>query len=450
MTSVLLCVIKLEKKIFFGFLYAINPNGTEKWRYDCNGWILSSPALADDGTIYVGSLDDHIYSINSNGILKWRFHAEESIFGSPTVDNEGIIYFGSMGSSSNGKFYALYPNGTEKWHYDTGNSVYETPAIDEYGIIFITSNDQKIHALNPSNGSLLWRFRTGEWLGSPSIGDDGTIYVASLDDYLYAVYPNGTMKWRTEIDTGSSDTPGIGSDGTIYIGGFYFYAVNPNGSIKWVYQGWDPYEYECTSRTYAISSEGIIYFVATKHSGKGGDFFALNPDGTLRWRKTISEIDSQFCSPIIDNDGTVYVGSQFVESGSIFGYLYSFGDVENNTPPNKPIINGPSPARVREEHNYTFIVNDANDDEVYLWVDWGDNINTSWIGPYNSSEEIILPHTWNIRGSYTISAKAKDMHDVEGEWQSLEIKMPKNKPLNDLNPCFNRLIQRFPILEYLL
>ncbi len=408
-----------------GFLYAINQDGTEQWHYNCRGWILSSPALAEDGTIYVGSFDNNLYAIYPNGSLKWKFHAEGSIWGSPTIDEEGIIYFGSLGSESNGKIYALYPNGSEKWQFNTDNSIYETPAIGEDGTIYITSNDKYLYALSPLNGSLFWRFRTGDGLGSPTVGDDGIIYVASLDDYLYAVFPNGTMKWRVEIDTGSSDTPAIAIDGTIYIGGFYFYAVNPDGSIKWIYQGWEPYEYECTSRTYAISADNIVYFVTTKHGGWGGDLIALNEDGILRWRKTISAIDDQFSSPIIDKDGTVYVGSQFGEFGSIYGNLFAFGSVENNSPPEKPGINGSSVGKIGEEQKYTFIVFDINYDEVYLWVDWGDNTNTSWIGPYNSSEEIILPHTWNIRGSYTISAKAKDMHDVEGEWASLEVRMPR-------------------------
>jgi outer membrane protein assembly factor BamB len=433
-----------------GFIYAINPNGTEKWRYECNDWILSSPAIADDGTIYVGSLDDHLYSINSDGTLKWRFHAEASIFGSPTIGEDDVIYFGSMKSMSYGKVYALYSNGAEKWHYDAGDSVYGTPAIGEDGTVYITSNDKKLHAINPSNGSMLWSCHIGDALGSPSIGDDGTIYVASHNDYLYAIYPNGTRKWRTEIDVGSHGTPAISSDGTIYIGGSFFFAVNPNGSIKWVYEGWEKYDYEVRSNNYAISADGTIYFVITQYSGWGGDLVALNPNGTLRWRKKIADNSWQFGIPVIDSNGTIYVANEFEESGQLWGYLYAFGDVKNNSSPDKPEINGPSPARVRKEQNYTFIINDIDNDEVYLWVDWGDDSNTRWIGPYNSSEEITLSHTWNKRGSYTISAKAKDMHDVEGEWQFLEIKMPKYKPLNIFNPWINRLIEKYPITEFLI
>ena len=48
--------------IYFGcvdsYLYAINPDGTEKWKYLTGYWItLSSPAINDDGTIYISSFD---------------------------------------------------------------------------------------------------------------------------------------------------------------------------------------------------------------------------------------------------------------------------------------------------------------------------------------------------------------------------------------------------------
>jgi outer membrane protein assembly factor BamB len=65
-----------------GFLYAINPDGTLKWRYQFAGLPSSSTAaIADDGTIYVhmngneGNIaaPEKLYAINSDGSLKWMF-----------------------------------------------------------------------------------------------------------------------------------------------------------------------------------------------------------------------------------------------------------------------------------------------------------------------------------------------------------------------------------------
>jgi outer membrane protein assembly factor BamB len=428
-----------------GNLYAINSDGSERWRYDINGWPSPSAALAEDGTIYIGSHDDYLYAINSDGTLKWRFHAAKSIWGSPTIAMDGTIYFGITGPGDNtGRVYAVNPDGTEKWHIDVGDFVYCTPAIAADNTVYITSNDQYLYALYPENGSIIWKFRTGA--GDPTVGNDGTIYVASHDHYLYAVYPNGTLRWKTEIGTGSSDTPAIGADGTIYIGELFFYAINPDGTIKWTYTGWEQYQYQVTSQAYAISADGIIYFVATKGSGHGGDLFALNSDdGSLFWRKTIASNGYQLSQPVIGEDGTVYVGSNFV--GTPHGYLYAFGTVENNHPPAKPDIDGPLSGKTRVEYKYKFTVSDVDDDDVYLWVDWGDNTNSGWLGPYENGEEITLTHTWNQKGTYTMKAKAMDEHDVEGDWATRNVVMPKNKIINPFERFLENHPRMFPLLR---
>jgi len=47
--------------------------GLLKWKFKTKGDVWSSPAIAQDGTIYVGSVDDYLYAINLNGSLKWKF-----------------------------------------------------------------------------------------------------------------------------------------------------------------------------------------------------------------------------------------------------------------------------------------------------------------------------------------------------------------------------------------
>jgi len=416
------------------YLYALNPDGSLRWRYNINHWGADSPTLAEDGTIYIGSLDDHLYAINPDGSLKWRFDAQDNIIdSSPTIGVDGTVYFGICGPGFNiGRVYAVNPDGTEKWHLDVGDYVYSTAAIGEDGTVYITSNDRYLYALDPDDGSVIWKYRTGSGLSGPSIGADGTIYVSSHDHYLHAVNPDGALQWKTEIGTGSSDTPAIGDDGTIYIGELYFYAVNPDGTIKWIYEGWDQYDYEVTSSAYAISADGLVYFVATNKSGHGGDLFALNcDDGSLHFRKTIAPLDDQYSQPVIGSDGTVYIGSEFYSS-TTGGYFYAFGVVDENHPPEQPMIDGPITGKTQEEQIYTFIVTDADADEVFLFVDWGDETDSGWKGPYESDEEITLTHSWSQQGTYTMKAKAKDEHDVEGEWATHIVTMPKAKILQNV------------------
>ena len=87
-----------------------------------------------------------------------------------------------------------------------------------------------------------------------------------------------------------------------------------------------------------------------------------------------------------------------------------------NKPPNPPIISGPTSGSISDDYNYTFITTDKDGDDLYLLVDWGDNTNTGWIGPYSSDEEVKLSPSWSENGVYNIKAKAKDVYEYEGEW----------------------------------
>ncbi len=47
--------------------------GILKWKYKTGDWIRSSPAIASDGMIYVGSWDHYLYIINPDGTLKRKY-----------------------------------------------------------------------------------------------------------------------------------------------------------------------------------------------------------------------------------------------------------------------------------------------------------------------------------------------------------------------------------------
>ena len=72
-----------------------NQSGSLKWRYETDYGILSSPAIGSDGTIYVGSYDEHLYAIKPDGSLKWKYKTNDDIFSSPAIGSDGTIYVGS-------------------------------------------------------------------------------------------------------------------------------------------------------------------------------------------------------------------------------------------------------------------------------------------------------------------------------------------------------------------
>jgi outer membrane protein assembly factor BamB len=394
----------------------------------------SSPAIAEDGTIYIGSWDTKLYAINPNGTLKWKSKGVGgSIYSSPAIADDGTIYVGTM--SSGNFIVAVNPNGTIKWSYKTGDSITSDPAIADDGTVYIGSQDDYLYAMWP-NGTLRWRFGTGSMImGPPSIADDGTIYIASWDDYLYALYPNGTRKWKYKIGVGSANNPSIASDGTIYVGHDALYAVNPDGTGKWKFSfGSDRLNY---ASSYAISSDGTIYFGVDGNS-YGGEIIAVNPDGTEKWRKKIANKWVKH-SPSIAEDGTVYIGSAHAMDR---GYLHAFGNVESNSPPDAPSISGQTQGKVGEEYRFTLRAVDPDNNPICLFVDWDDG-DSGWVDWYASGEQDFVYHTWTTQGDYTIKAKVKDVFDEESDWATFDVKIErKSREVQQM--LFYRLLEHFP------
>lgn len=119
--------------------------------------------------------------------------------------------------------------------------------------------------------------------------------------------------------------------------------------------------------------------------------------------------------------------------------------------PNPPIIKGETQGAYDEEYNYTFSSLDPEDVNIYLYIEWGDGDIEDYIGPYQSEEEVILKHTYTEEGNYTIRAKAKDIYDIESDWSTLTVTMPKTKVIN--RSILNFLEQHpylFPLLRQLI
>jgi len=378
-------VIDINNTIYYGTLgkqlFALYANGTRKWRYQADGLIWCTPAIAEDGTLYFTTWGayHYFYALNSNGIAKWLFAPGDSSTSSPAIADDGTIYFGSDDYC----IYAINPNGTEKWRYITGFYVNGGPAIGHDGTIYIGSGDHYLYALYP-NGTLCWRFHTGgEIKGSASIAPDGTIYVPSFDGYLYALYPNGTMKWR--VPTGGSIAAAgvaLAQDGTVYVGTEQLRAFNPDGSLKWTtnVQG------SIYGTVLAVSADGTIYVSA------GGSLVAVNPDGTERWRKqlTIAQIHS---SPCIGPDDRVYVGSE--DYGAMaYGYLHAFG-----LGPLRAEAGGPySGLASYTPTQFTGIAFGGQPPYIYFW-DFGDG---------NTSDELEPSHLYRDIGTYNVTFTLTD------------------------------------------
>ena len=140
-----------------------NNNGTLKWKFKTGYPIHSSPAIASDGTIYVGSEDDYLYAINPEGTPKWKFKTAYVVSASPAIASDGTIYV----ASEDDYLYAINPDGTLKWKYGAGDEIYSSPTIGLDGTIYVVAKDgYYLYAIN-SNGTLQWKFKAAYVVNPP-------------------------------------------------------------------------------------------------------------------------------------------------------------------------------------------------------------------------------------------------------------------------------------------
>jgi len=127
----------------------------------------------------------------------------------------------------------------------------------------------------------------------------------------------GQLKWSFAAPAAISPT--IGIDGTIYLGSAatlpqdtqYLYALNPDGTLKWKL-AFKPVmgNYFGINFPPAIGADGTIYVGVSEYSGNGGlpsNLYALNPAGSTKWKFATGGVITS--SPTIGADGTIYFGS---------------------------------------------------------------------------------------------------------------------------------------------
>ncbi len=215
---------------FHGWLLAISPDGKIKWKFKTKVEIKSSPAIAADGTIYFGSRDRNFYALTPKGNLKWKQTTGGWVDSSPAIAADGTVYFGSW----DGSFYAVAPDGNLKWKFATSNLITTSPAIAGDGTVYFGSHDKCLYALSDA-GNLKWKFLTGAEIdGSPAIAADGIIYFQSTDGIFYALRPGGTELWRQRLGGFTPSSPVVDADGNIFVmSGNDHASLSHDGSIRW-------------------------------------------------------------------------------------------------------------------------------------------------------------------------------------------------------------------------
>ena len=170
-----------------GLIALDTADGSERWRFDSDTLVISSPAVVDE-TVYIGDEAGHVYALDTaDGSERWTFTADDSVPSSPAVadlpDGEQTVYVGSEDQH----VYALdAETGEQRWRFETEGTVISSPAVAGK-TVYVGCGDGNVYALDANEGEKRWRFETdGAVISSPAVIDDW-LFVGSADGNLYAL-----------------------------------------------------------------------------------------------------------------------------------------------------------------------------------------------------------------------------------------------------------------------
>lgn len=205
---------------------------------------MSSPSIGGDGTVYVGLYRGGVAAIGPGGLL-WRSHGRISkACACPALGPDGAIYHGSRDEfsvswDSEGYDFdltALDRDGEARWCYGDMAGQPQSPMFPAVG------RDAAVYAVLAGrlyafsyDGNILWRRKALALTSYPAVAKDATLRAAGRA--LHSIRAeDGTPDW-TAAPCGRSDLsdPAIDGDETVYVGSRagLLAAVDPSGEPRW-------------------------------------------------------------------------------------------------------------------------------------------------------------------------------------------------------------------------
>jgi len=182
------------------FAFALSPSSTDNWaQFRGNPQLTGVSASVPPETLKV----------------LWTYEAGDAIESSAAI-SDGVVY----AASQKGEIVALnLQDGTLRWKYSTGEGVGESSPCVGNGIVYVGDLSGTFHAVNQADGKAVWTFKTlGEIKSSPVLVGD-RVLVGSYDEHLYCFSArSGAVLWKFRINGPVHCTAGV-MDGIAYISG---------------------------------------------------------------------------------------------------------------------------------------------------------------------------------------------------------------------------------------
>ncbi len=164
------------------------------------------------------------------------------------------------------------------------------------------------------------------------------------------------------------------------------------------------------------------------------------------------------CQWLYGLSGWYPFGAGYVNDGTTWDILTQMGvyyvdfcfKTYGDDRPDRPIIDGPSEVKIGSLAYYNITVHEPESEDIYLYIDWGDNTTSEWLGPYKTDKKQSIGHIWEDKGIYEIKMKAKDTDGLESDWATLEISLPKIHTYNPIMQLILKMLESFPFLHSLI
>lgn len=314
-----------------GMLYAINPDGSEKWHFQAAGAINSGPILTTGGVLYFRAEDGYLYALTTANELRWRVPVEMNpgtagptpghppFSNSPRVMPDGTVMALSTVfdfGTTVGIFNTYHPTGIldSSTAHLAAFGASGTPAVSRDGHVYY----------NLWDGTLNTGFDLGApSFGSPAVGNGGLIYVGTINGDLISINSAMDENWRYTLPGTINDinsSPAIDGSQNIYFGAtnYNVYSLDQEGNFRWQFDtggAVDSSPALDSSRVYVVGGPSA-----------NARLYALNQaDGTLAWSLPIGGSPNHGSSPAIGFSHMLFVVSQN-------GQLYAIGP-EGPLPP---------------------------------------------------------------------------------------------------------------------
>lgn len=198
-------------------VYAINPNGTQKWAVKLDAAIGAFPALSVDGILYCLTNKSTLYALDaSSGAIKWQQSLDGATGSAVAIDKAGNVYAGTSVA-----IYAFKPNKDQIWKLEEVNVTEQATFALKEQVLYATLKGGGLVAVDMTNGTKKWTYPTTKGDAYFPIADkNGNVYFTEKGSQtVHAVNAAGSKIWEKNVGNNLNYSGGaLSTDGILYVG----------------------------------------------------------------------------------------------------------------------------------------------------------------------------------------------------------------------------------------